>query len=117
MRMPSYVLNPYLEHLFDLGHLYVKEQKECCIQAECDNLRLWRANYLPFEPGTPSVPLTPGTPSVPLTLGTPSVPLTPGTPSVPLAPGKPSVPLTPGKPSVPSVPGSPRDVRWKDGET
>ena len=37
----SYVLNPYLEHLSDLEHLYVKEQKECYVHAECDNLRLW----------------------------------------------------------------------------
>ena len=34
----SYVLNPYLEHLSDLGHLYVKEQKECDVQAECGTL-------------------------------------------------------------------------------
>ena len=61
----SYVLHPYLEYLSDLGHLYVKEQKECDVQAECETLGLWLANYLPFEPGTPSVPLTPGTPSVP----------------------------------------------------
>ena len=65
-------------------------QKECYIQAECDNLRLWWANYLPFEPGTPFVPSTPGTPSQP---------------------------STPGTPSVPSLPGLPRDVRWKDGES
>ena len=46
-------------------------QKECYIQAECDNLRLWWAKYLPFEPGTPFVPSTPGTPSVPSLPGSP----------------------------------------------
>ena len=60
-----------MEHLSYLGHLYVKEQRECDVQVECDNLRLWWANYLPFEPGKPSVPLTPGTPSVPSIPGSP----------------------------------------------
>ena len=66
-----------------------QEQKECYVHTECDNLKLWWANYLPFEPGTPSVPLIPGTPFVPLTPGTPSIPLTPGTPSVPSSPSSP----------------------------
>ena len=92
-RMTSYVLSPYLEHLPDLGHLYAKEQKECDLQAEWDNLRLWWANYLPFGPGTPSKPLTPGAPCLPL------------------GPGLPFPPLRP------SIPSSPRDVRWKNGKS